>query len=255
MPKLSVVVITHNEERNIGTCLKSVKDIADDIVVVDSFSTDNTESICRKHNVNFYQHEWEGYSTTKNYANSLAKHDWILSLDADEALSEELYNSILKLKEGKKKGAYEFNRLTNYCGKWVKHCGWYPDTKIRIFDRRTTSWQGIIHETLLFQNPAKIIHLKGDCLHYSYHSLEQHLDQTEKFSTLAAKALFKEGKKATWGKLYISPAVKFFQDYIIKLGFLDGATGFTICKISAYTTMLKYQKLKKMQSVSKQKQT
>ncbi|MBL7883467.1 MAG: glycosyltransferase family 2 protein [Bacteroidia bacterium] len=244
MPQLSIVIITFNEEKNIERCLLSVQKIADDIVVLDSFSTDATASICNKYSVNFIQRKWEGYSASKNFANAQAKYDWVLSLDADETLSETLADAIRKLKQGEELCTAKFNRLTNYCGKWIKHCGWYPDTKVRLFDRRTTHWEGIIHEQLIVNSNKPILHLKGDCLHYSYYTIEQHYAQTEKFSSLAAQSLFEKGKKATFIKLYISPAVKFFTDYFIKLGILDGGAGFTICRISAYTTFLKYKKLK-----------
>ena len=138
---LSVVIITYNEERNIGRCLDSIKDIADDIVVVDSFSTDKTEEICIPYNVNFIKRSWEGYSLTKNFANKQAKHDWIFSIDADEALSEELKHSIMQAKKIGINQTYEICRLTNYCGHWIRHSGWYPDIKLRIFDRGTSDWQ------------------------------------------------------------------------------------------------------------------
>lgn len=246
MPQLSVVIITFNEERNIGRCLESIQEIADDVVIVDSYSTDSTESISKKYNVNFISRKWEGYSATKNFANSQAKYDWVLSLDADEALSEELKKSILKAKEGKELKTYKFHRLTNYCGSWIKHCGWYPDTKIRIFDRRITKWEGIIHEKLIIDSKQEAVLLNGDCLHYSYYTLEQHLEQIEKFSTLAAQNLFEKGKKTSLLQMWLSPVVKFISDYFLKLGILDGAAGFTICKISAKHTYLKYSKLAKL---------
>ena len=243
MPQLSVVIITFNEEKNIERCLLSVQGIADDIVVLDSFSSDQTETICKKYKVNFISRKWEGYSPSKNFANAQAKHDWILSLDADEALSDELKKSILELKAKQELGTAAFNRVTNYCGSWIKHGGWYPDTKIRLFDRRITQWTGIIHEELSFSKQVNIQHLKGDCLHYSYYTIEQHYQQAEKFTTIAAKDLFEQNKKASGVKLYISPVVKFFRDYIFKLGFMDGAAGFTVARISAYATYLKYKKL------------
>lgn len=243
MPQLSVVIITFNEEKNIERCLLSVQGIADDIVVLDSFSSDQTEAICKKYKVNFISREWEGYSPSKNFANAQAKHDWILSLDADEALSDELKGSILELKTKQEPGTAAFNRITNYCGSWIKHGGWYPDTKIRLFDRRITQWTGIIHEELSFSKQVNIQHLKGDCLHYSYYTIEQHYQQAEKFTTIAAKDLFEQNKKASVVKLYISPVVKFFRDYIFKLGFMDGAAGFTVARISASATYLKYKKL------------
>jgi glycosyltransferase involved in cell wall biosynthesis len=245
MPQLSVVIITFNEEKNIGRCLDSVKEIADDIVVVDSFSTDKTQNICEKQKVNFIQHQWEGYSASKNFANSQAKYDWILSLDADEALTEELKKSILKAKKNTELETYKFNRLTNYCGKWIKHCGWYPDTKIRIFDRRIIQWEGSIHEQLTASDETAIL-LKGDCLHYSYPSVEAHIQQTERFTTLSANDLFAKGKKANFIKLYLSPVLKFVKSYVFQLGILDGYYGFLICKISAYSTYLKYSKLNQL---------
>lgn len=248
MPQLSVVIITFNEEKNIARCLESIERIADDVVIVDSFSTDATESISKKYNVNFISRKWEGYSATKNFANAQAKYDWVLSLDADEALSEELKKSILKAKEGQELKTYKFHRLTNYCGSWIKYCGWYPDTKIRIFDRRITKWEGIIHEKLVIDSKQEATLLNGDCLHYSYYTIEQHLLQVDKFSTLAAQNLFEKGKKASLLQLWLSPVVKFISDYFLKLGILDGAAGFTICKISAKHSYLKYKKLRELSS-------
>ncbi len=255
MPNLSVVIITFNEEKNIGRCLESIQGVADDVVILDSFSTDATESISKKYPVNFISRKWEGYSASKNFANSQAQHDWVLSLDADEALSDELKASIIKAKHLPADKArenhlrtYKFHRLTNYCGSWIKHCGWYPDTKTRIFDRRNTKWEGIIHEKLVIDSKQEAILLKGDLLHYSYYSIEQHYTQTEKFSTLAAQNMFEKGKKASALKMYFSPVVKFLGDYFIKLGILDGTSGFTICRISAMHSFLKYRKLRALYS-------
>lgn len=246
MPELSVVIITYNEEKNIARCLASVQGIADEIVVVDSFSTDKTEAICKSYNVSFIQRKWQGYSDTKNFANSAATNNWILSLDADEALSDELKQSILKIKQGTELLTCSFNRLTNYCGTWIKHAGWYPDTKTRIFDRRITKWQGTIHEELKTDPEQPVVHLSGDCLHYSYYSVEQHIQQTEKFTTLSAADLFSKNKKAGFVKLYLSPIAKFIQSYFFQLGFLDGYYGYIVCKISARSTYLKYYKLKQL---------
>ena len=252
MPKLSIVIITFNEEKNIGRCLESLQEIADDIVVVDSFSTDATQNICKRYRVNFIQRKWEGYSETKNFGNSKAKYDWILSLDADEALSDELKQSILKAKQGTELVACKFNRLTNYCGTWIKHCGWYPDTKTRIFDRRTAYWHGMLHESLFFLKNKSILHLKGDCLHYSYYTKEDHYKQVDNFTTIAANSLYKQGSRAFILKTSMSPVIKFVRDYFIKLGILDGISGYTICKISAYATFLKYKKLRNLNESKKQ---
>lgn len=243
MPQLSVVIITFNEEKNIARCLESIKGLADDIVVIDSFSSDNTQNICKQFQVNFIQHAWEGYSNTKNYANSQAKFNWILSLDADEALSEELKLSIEELKKSDKLNTAKFNRITNYCGNWIKHGGWYPDTKIRLFDKTIAKWTGIIHEELSFSKQIDTLHLKGDCLHYSYYSIEQHYKQADTFTTIAAKDLYEQGKRSSYLKMIISPVLKFIRDYFIKFGFMDGKAGLTVARISAYATYLKYKKL------------
>ena len=147
MLKLSVVIITLNEEKNIERCLQSVKDIADEIIVVDSYSDDRTEEICSEFGVKFIQQKFKGYVDQKNDGNALASHDYILSLDADEALSEELAASISQVKENWQFDAYAMNRLTSYCGKWIRHSGWYPDRKSRLFDRRKARWTGhLVHE-------------------------------------------------------------------------------------------------------------
>ncbi|MCF8277121.1 MAG: glycosyltransferase family 2 protein [Flavobacteriales bacterium] len=242
MRKLSAVIITHNEARNIKRCIASLQDVADEIVVVDSFSTDATPSICKGMNVHFHQREWKGYSKQKNYGNGLASNDWILSIDADEALSEELKSAIVSEKEHGKDFNYSFNRLTNYCGKWIHHSGWYPDTKVRMFNRTKNDWQGEVHEKLTVE-PASVKKLKGDLLHFSYHSVSDHVKRTDTYSTLGASELFENGKKASLIKLLFNPWLKFNKMYFIKLGFLDGMAGFTIALITAYGTFLKYIKL------------
>ena len=241
---ISAVIITFNESKNIERCIESLEGVADEILVIDSFSTDDTRQICEKHHVKFVSHEWLGYSGSKNKGNSLAKFDWILSLDADESLSQKLSSLIKEWKKDSTNKPAKFNRLTNYCGKWVKNGGWYPDVKIRLFNRNTTRWTGEIHEFLKFDEVPEILHLKGDCLHYSYYTVEEHYKQTEKFTTIQAKELFLLGKKSSLFKLLLSPIVKFIRDYFFKLGFMDGAIGFKIAKISAFATYLKYKKIR-----------
>ncbi len=242
MIPLSVVIITYNEEINIGRCIESVKEIADDIVVIDSYSTDGTESICKALGARFISHSWEGYSASKNFANAHAKYDWILSLDADEALSEKLKASIKAIKNSPSIQTCSFNRLTNYCGSWVRHTTWYPDISLRMFDRRTTKWEGLIHEKLVFAAPQKIIHLIGDCLHYSYYTLEQHYKQVELFTDIAAKNIYNKRKKPFLLRQWTSPVFKFISYYFFNLGFLDGKAGFLISKISSWAAYLKYKK-------------
>lgn len=246
--KLSAVIITLNEEKNIARCIRSVIDIADEIIVVDSFSTDKTKDICIQLGVKFVQQSWLGYVEQKNFANTLADHDWILSIDADESLSEELHNSIKQVKDQLSENTvYSMNRLTNYCGKWIHHCGWYPDTKIRIFNRKTVSWTGkLIHETLKIPGQFTVNLLKGDLLHFSYYTRDDHYRQIDKFTSLTALEAFENGRKAGIINLFLNPAWKFVRDYLFKAGFLDGKAGFDVCRISAYATYLKYSKLRNM---------
>jgi len=247
--KLSAVIITYNEEANIERCLVSLIGIADEIIVVDSFSTDETSQICNKYNVRFYQIAWKGFSNAKNYGNSLAAADFIISIDADEVVSEELKTSILAVKN-ELNGAYRFNRLTNYVGNWVRFCGWYPDAKVRIFPKNKASWVGdYVHETLELDSQLAITHLKGDLLHYSYHSIAQHYARIERYSELHAQQMLKKGKRSNLSKVIFAPLFKFLKDYIIKLGILDGQTGYTICKISAKAVHLKYRKLYQLQKI------
>jgi glycosyltransferase involved in cell wall biosynthesis len=244
--KLSVVIITFNEEKNLERCLLSVKDVADEVVVLDSFSTDKTQAICEKYGVKFFQHTFDGHIQQKNRAITYATNNHVLSLDADEALDETLIKSILETKKNFVKDGYYMNRLTNYCGHWVKHCGWYPDTKLRLWDRTKGEWTGINpHDKYeLFKGDTSTGHLKGDILHYSYYSVEDHYKQVEYFTNIASKAYFEKGNKAPFFKLIVNPVAKFVDHYLLHLGFLDGKAGFSISKISAYATYLKYKKLR-----------
>jgi len=248
MTQLSVVVITLNEERNIGRCLQSVSAIADDIVVVDSGSEDATEEICAAQGARFIRHQWLGFAETKNFANSQAKYPLILSLDADEALSDQLIKSIKAVKENDRGNtAYKMNRLTNYCGKWIRHCGWYPDSKIRLFNRENTRWSGlVIHEKLTTNPGTEVKHLEGDLLHYSYYTIAGHIDQANRFTDLTAEEAFRKGKKAGILQILFKPPVRFLRDYFFKLGFLDGYYGFIVCRISAQATFYKYIKLRQL---------
>ena len=245
MPEISVVIITFNEEKNIARCLQSVKDIADDIVVLDSYSTDRTEAICKASGARFFQHKFDGHIEQKNRAIGYALHPFVFSIDADEAVSAELKESIISAKKNWKGEGYYMNRLTNYCGQWIRHSGWYPDRKLRLWNSEKGKWTGTNpHDKFEMQEGDKVTsRLKGDLLHYSYYSIEEHYRQAEYFSTIAAKAYLEKGKRSGYLNLFINPAVKFIRNYFLKLGILDGANGFTICKITAFETYLKYKKL------------
>ena len=240
MRKLSVTIITLNEEHNIGRCIDSLNGLADEIIVVDSGSKDRTGEIAEGKGAQVLTKEWSGYSNQKNWANEQATHDLILSMDADEELSSELHSSIEKALGGDENN-FKFARKANYCGVWINHTGWYPDTKFRIFNRRKTRWEGPIHEYLVTTDSEPIL-LKGDLLHFSYRTVFEHVAQSNKFSNLSALALLQSGEAPSLFKMIINPIVRFIKFYITKLGFLDGKYGFIISAISAHEVFLKYAK-------------
>ena len=255
MPQLSVVIITYNEEKNIGKCLNSIKDLADDIVVIDSFSTDSTEEIVKSFNGRFIKHEFEGHIQQKNWAITQAKYPHILSLDADEVLSARLKESVRHAKENWEYDGYYFNRLTNYCGKWIKHTSWYPARKLRLWDSRKGKWGGMNpHDKFKLQKGSRRKFLKGDLYHYSYYSINEHIQQINKFSSIVAAAYFAENRRVSFFTIIFNPLWRLFRDFFIKLGFLDGFYGLVISANSAYETFLKYLKLKNLYREKRQNQ-
>ena len=246
MVRISVVIITFNEERDLAACLDSVQKIADEIIIVDSFSTDKTAIIARTYNAIVIPHEFMGYGEQKNFATHKATNDWILSLDADEVLTTELQESILKIKGNPRCDVYQMPRLTNYCGKWIKHCGWYPDHQTRLYNRTKGKWEEKrVHEYWQHNNKNErkgMLH--GDLLHYSFKTINEHLKKIDTYSELAAKAAVDDGKNAGLLKIWLSPKWHFFTEYIIKLGLLDGFYGFIICRLSAYAAFIKYSKIR-----------
>ncbi|MFM7177423.1 MAG: glycosyltransferase family 2 protein [Bacteroidota bacterium] len=247
MEKLSAAIITFNEACNIRRCIESLLSVADEIVVLDSNSTDATRAICSEYPiVRFHSQAFAGHIQQKNDVASLTTYDLVLSLDADEALSEELKLSISEIKQNRKCDGYTMNRLTSYCGKWIRHCGWYPDRKIRLFDRRKGAWGGINpHDKYELFPGGTSSHIEGDILHFSYNSFEELQRQTDKFARLGAQDLFEKGRGSAWVKLFFSPAVRFIRAYFLKLGFLDGVAGFTISWYSAIECFKKYNYLRK----------
>ncbi|NNC51144.1 MAG: glycosyltransferase family 2 protein [Flaviramulus sp.] len=248
MIKLSGVIITFNEERNIEKCLKSLVIVVDEIVVVDSFSTDNTKSICAKYGVKFIEQTFLGYVEQKNFALKQANHDYIVSLDGDEALSENLQMSILNLKNNWTYNGYYSNRYNNFCGQWIKYSDWYPNKKLRVFDRRKAEWKGINpHDHVeLHDANEKTGYLKGDILHWTYQSYSEFNLKTEYFSSIAAKSYYGLGKKAPFWKIVFNPTWAFLKAYFLRFGFLDGVNGFVICVQTANITFLKYIKLREL---------
>jgi glycosyltransferase involved in cell wall biosynthesis len=245
----SAVIITFNEERNIRRCLESLKGVADEIVVLDSFSTDKTPEICAAFGVRFFQHAFDGHIEQKNRALTLASFDIVLSLDADEALDDNLKNAIQQCTQNWLADGYTMNRLTNYCGQWIHYSGWYPDKKLRLFDRNKAQWGGLNpHDKIMMADQARIEHLEGDLLHYSYYSVEEHRERSHKYAFIGAQAMLNAGEKGYYYQLIINPLSKFVRNYILKRGFMDGKAGWTICTITALETFWKYRYLLRLQS-------
>jgi glycosyltransferase involved in cell wall biosynthesis len=247
--KISAVIITFNEEKNIKRCITSLQKVADEIVVVDSFSKDKTEEICRLLNVSFLQNSFEGHIQQKNFAMHQASFDIILALDADEELSQELEQSILSVKTDWQGDAYRMNRLTSYCGKWIRFCGWYPDNKIRLWDRRKGNWKGENpHDRVVMDDNQKGVAIAGDICHYSYNSFSELVNQTEKFSTIAANEAFINKKKIFFPfHVVVYPLLRFLNVYFLKLGLLDGKEGFVISIMDSFYRFSKYNKLHSLQ--------
>lgn len=248
MTPLSVVIITYNEEKNIERCMQSVMSVADEIVVLDSFSTDRTAAIVRDLGGRLHQRAFTGYGSQKNAAAILASHDHILFLDADELLSEELCASILREKnQGFPQDGYLMNRLNNYCGQWIRHGSWYPDRKLRMAHRKKSAWSlDIVHESLVPDKDARIGLLTGDLLHYTYSNFDDHADKNNKYSRLSAQLLYERGKKVSWFKVVINPFWAFLTSYFLRAGFLDGFNGFVIAVQIGHLTFLKYIKLHRL---------
>jgi glycosyltransferase involved in cell wall biosynthesis len=242
--KISAVIIAFNEEKKIGRCIKSLLPVADEIVVVDSFSTDRTAEICRQMGAKVVLHPFENYIAQKNFALGCISQTWALSLDADEVLSLELQQSILSIKSSPQADGYTMNRITSYCGRWIKRCGWYPDRKLRLFKRSLARWNGVNpHDKIEMESGSRILHLKGDLLHYSFDSHEEYVRQQKKFAAISARHLFELGKNITLPGAYAKAAFRFIKEYILKAGFLEGRAGFKICRTSAAAVFKKYQML------------
>jgi len=239
--KISATIITLNEEKNIADCLISL-DFVDEIIVVDSGSTDKTEELCRANpRVRFFRQEWQGYGKQKNRAAELASHDWILNLDADERVTAPLRSSLEQFRETGLSAARMARE--NYFGpRWIRYCGWYPDYTVRLYDRRTCSFSDrCVHETL--EHDGNIATLTGNLIHRSYSDISDYLQRADRYSTLAAREMHKAGKTIAPVYLLIKPAATFIKMYLIRKGFLEGRMGFVLSALYAYYTFCKYAKL------------
>jgi glycosyltransferase involved in cell wall biosynthesis len=247
MQKISAIIITFNEERNILRCLQSLEGIADEIVVVDSFSADRTREICERYGVRLFAHVFEGYIAQKNWAVGKTTHNVILCLDADEVLSEKLRKRILNIKENWMADGYFFIRTTFLGKKPIKHGSWYPDYKLRLFDKRKGQFRGTNpHDNVGLCEGAKVRYVKDTILHYSFETLADFYQQSDRFASLAAQAMFEKGKTINRVMLLLKTVWAFFHGYIVKAGFIDGKAGFIISRVIAATTYKKYSQLRKM---------
>ena len=247
-PKLTVCVITLNEADHIEDCLRSA-DFADEWVVVDSGSTDGTREIAARFGATVVEREWPGHVAQKNAALDLATHDWVLSLDADERVSDELRASVQsaldRVGAGDTTTAFACNRRTWYLGRWIRHGGWYPDRKTRLFRRSTARWGGVDpHDHVEASGP--VVALDGDLLHYSYDSLSDHLRTIDSFTSIAATEKWKAGRRAGFADLTLRPLWKFLRMYLFRGGLLDGWPGFVVAATGSFYVFLKYAKLREL---------
>jgi glycosyltransferase involved in cell wall biosynthesis len=243
--KISAAIITYNEERNIARAMESLR-CCDEIVVIDSGSSDRTVEIATKLGAHVIESQWGGYARQKNMAAERARYDWILSIDADEALSEALEGEIWQIKKnGPQFDAYTVPRLAQYLGRWIFHSGWYPDRKVRLYDRRKAHWVGeFVHESVSVE--GRLGHLDSDLLHFTCDSLSEHLKTMDRYTTLAAEQLVEQKKNIGYTKLLLDPPWTFVRTYIIKFGFLDGLEGLTIAYMAGLYNFVKYVKARNM---------
>jgi glycosyltransferase involved in cell wall biosynthesis len=242
MKRLSACLITLNEEHNLARALASLEGIADEVVLVDSGSTDNTAAIAREKGAVFFERAWTNYSEQKNFAAACAKNDWILSMDADEELSSALQTSILDWKKREPQfNVYEMSRKTWYLGAWIRHSGWYPDFQRRLYRREASQFSGIIHESLRFEGKAG--RLNGDLLHYTVRSFAEHEQKVERYAELAAQQMYAAGERSWRSAVWFATPWSWFQNYFLRGGFLDGYRGALIAQMAARAVRIKYEKL------------
>jgi glycosyltransferase involved in cell wall biosynthesis len=250
--KLTVTVITHNERSHIAAALASVS-WADEIIVVDSRSTDGTIEIARQHATRVEERDWAGYGAQKNYAADQASNDWILSIDADERVTPELADEIRAvMSRGPVAPGYLMTRVAHYLGRWIRSTDWYPDYHLRLYDRRAARWsERRVHESVEVDGRPKgdkrLPRLRGELLHYPYRDMSDHLRKIDTYTTLAAQEWDAEGKRGTAWQALVYPRLAFFRNYILRRGFRDGRTGLLVSLLNSYYVFLKYAKLMELQ--------
>jgi glycosyltransferase involved in cell wall biosynthesis len=244
---ISVVIITKNEAHIIANTLQSLQMVTNDIVIVDSGSTDETVATCKKYNATVIETNWAGYGINKNKGIAAAKNDWILSLDADEAIDAELEQTLSQLTLTNEAEVFDIRFKNFFCNKWIRFGEWGFDRHIRLFNRKKVQWNNVaVHENLVFPEAVTITKLKGNILHYTVQSRQEYDAKTDHYARMNAKKYAGAGKKNNFFKQYLSPVFSFIQHYIFRLGFLDGREGFIIAKTTARYTFLKYRYLKEM---------
>ena len=244
MPKISACIISYNEEAKIEDCLKSLLPVADEIIVVDSLSTDRTREIAAKYTDKIFEQPFLGHVEQKNLAVEKATHDWILSLDCDERLDETLTASILAIKARLGKddvSAYRMARKTFYVYRWLNHC-WYPDRKIRLFNRHQARWGGINPHDRVEVNEGEVLTLKGDILHYSFDSISDHLQTLDSFTEIGAREIIRRGKRVSVFDPVTHGIWTFLRTWVVKKGFLDGFAGLVVSVLSGMHAFVKYSK-------------
>jgi glycosyltransferase involved in cell wall biosynthesis len=244
---ISAVIITYNEEKSIRRCLEALG-WAREIVVVDSCSTDATARIAREYTDRVISHPFEGYVRQKNFALEQATLDWVLSVDADEVVTTELLARIREVwpRERERYDGFTVNRRSRFSGKWIRHCGWYPDRKLRLFRRDRGRWTGDdLHEKVRL--PGRVKDLNADLLHYTYENLSENVEKIQRYSSIFAQAQHNRGHRAHLWDLLIRPAAKFGKSYILKMGFMDGRHGLILSGTATFYVFLKYAKLWELQ--------
>lgn len=247
MLNLSIVIICRNEVTSIGPTLQSLQGITDDIVVYDNGSTDGTQQQVKANCARLHEGAWEGFGKTKQKANALAKYDWILSLDADESVDEQLKQSLATLAITDDKTVFDL-RFKNFLGDtWLKYGEWGGDHHIRLFNRKQVHWDDApVHENLILPDGVIIKKLKGYVLHRTMKDIADYAQKTVKYAMLSAEKYRQQGKKASWFRIRLSPAFSFFNYYILKGGFMDGHAGYVCAKMTAWYTFLKYARLREL---------
>jgi len=247
MQKISAVIICKNEEDEIGRCLQSLHGLTDDIVVLDNGSTDDTKNIVRKAGVRLVEESWEGFGATKNKATRIAKYNWVLNLDADESIDEELKKSLLDLSLNNEAEVFELKFRNFFGNKYLRFGEWGGDRHLRLFNRNKVSWnEAIVHEGLLMPPGTKIKKLKGFILHYTVKDVIEFADKMLRYALLNAEKYAEMGKKSSWLNVYGAPVFSFLKYYIFKLGFLDGWAGYVCAKMTSYYTFIKYARLSEL---------